>query len=123
MSKPIKDYTLGEVLKICTDYGDCYGCLFEQGKGLCRLSTVPPEWDLTDHPRWNDGEVALAKALHLAGARTVTRYESPDSDLRVVGEHNTFGIARAWNLPYKMFPSLRINETVELEEIINAKAE
>ena len=129
MSKSIKDYTLGEVKELCQSIGssakDCPDCPLQRwcDNMMDTREYVPSDWDLTDPPRWNEGEVALATALYQAGARTITRYESKDSDLRVVGERNEFGMARAWGLPYKLFPSLRINETVQLEEIINAETE
>ncbi len=44
MTKPISEYTLNEVMEICKNSFDCDKCRFFRAG--CRLSNIPPKWDL-----------------------------------------------------------------------------
>lgn len=73
MDKPLKDWTLGELKEYCgTAVYQCHKgiCPF---KNICDRITsenqgdhvVPGDWDLTDHPRFTEQEVEVAKAIKL----------------------------------------------------------
>ena len=73
MDKPLKDWTLGELKEYCgTAVYQCHKgiCPF---KNICDRITsenqgdyvVPGDWDLTDHPRFTQQEVEVAKAIKL----------------------------------------------------------
>lgn len=53
MDKPLKDWTLEEVKECCSKYGTCVSeCPFSAKNKLCRMTSNPCDWDLTDKPRW-----------------------------------------------------------------------
>lgn len=64
MDKPLKDWTLGEVKECCSKQGTCVSeCPFSTKNKLCRITSNPCDWDLTDKPRWTQQEVEDAKKI------------------------------------------------------------
>lgn len=64
MDKPLKDWTLEEVKECCSKYGTCVSeCPFSAKNKLCRMTSNPCDWDLTDKPRWTQQEVEDAKKI------------------------------------------------------------
>ena len=124
MSKPIKDYTLGEAQEICNSIGasakDCPDCPLQRwcDNMMGTKKYVPSDWNLTDPPRWTPEEVERAKAI---------RDLWPGKELRLlcglnivyVKDVGTVGGCYYCSMEGNRFPSLKINETVTLEAIIN----
>ena len=64
MDKPLKDWTLEEVKECCSKYGTCVSeCPFSAKNKLCRMTSNPCDWDLTDKPRWTQQELEDAKKI------------------------------------------------------------
>lgn len=64
MDKPLKDWTLEEVKECCSKHGTCVSeCPFSTKNKLCRMTSNPCDWDLTDKPRWTQQEVEDAKKI------------------------------------------------------------
>lgn len=113
MDKPLKDWTLGEVKAYCTGR-DCYkDCELAQSPGKCKiLDVTPSEWDLDEKPRFTEQEVERAKAIKVIYPDAEC-LEECDPNIRVF--NGKFVIA---TLDTALFPSLRPNETVTLDDII-----
>ena len=61
MDKPLKDWTLEEVVNHCNER-ECGFCeLYQHHDCVLRLS--PNVWDLSGKPRWTEQEVERAKAI------------------------------------------------------------
>ena len=108
--------TLEEVKEYCARRnGNCGDdcILSRKGIGLvCRVAPKPAWWTLADKPRWTEQEVERAKAIKML-------YSEAES-IEMYG----FGI-RVFNrklviatLDPSLFPSLRQNEIITLDEII-----
>ena len=111
MDKPLKDWTLGEVKECCSKYGTCVSeCPFSTKNKLCRITSNPCDWDLSEKPRWTEQEVERAKAIKVLWpcARAVVKAES--GAISVVGA--------PMELSVDHFPSLRPGDTVTLNDII-----
>ena len=122
MDKPLKDWTLGEVKKLCAETGmDCEKCPFSVKNEVppsCRLENDPPDnWDLSERPRWterdkedammikrvfNGFQIGIARDT-LAQLRTFAKDDYPSEYINS-----------------DMFPSLKPGESVTLDEIIGA---
>lgn len=125
MSKPIKDYTLGEAKEICDKYmADyktiCVGCpLLQWCDKMTRTENcVPGNWDLSDPPRWTQEEVERAKALKVIWPEAMTLNRG---DLLIAVCPEQEGLYDSALLFSNKFPSLKPGETVKLEEIICGK--
>lgn len=130
MDKPLKDWTLGELKEYCgTAVYQCHKgiCPF---KNICDRITsenqgyhvVPGDWDLTDHSRFTEQEVEDAKTIkRMFGADNFTHiHKDEDGWPKMMdgpGEDGNVGWC-AIGMEEGMFPSLRPNETVTLDEII-----
>ena len=130
MDKPLKDWTLGELKEYCgTAVYQCYKgiCPF---KNICDRITsenqgdhvVPGDWDLTDHFRFTEQEVEDAKTIkRMFGADNFTHIHKDEDGWPEMmdgpGEDGNVGWC-AIGMEEGMFPSLRPNETVTLDEII-----
>ena len=130
MDKPLKDWTLGELKEYCgTAVYQCHKgiCPF---KNICDRITsenqgdhvVPGDWDLTDHPRFTEQEVEDAKTIkRMFGADNFTHIHKDEDGWPEMmdgpGEDGNVGWC-AIGMEEGMFPSLRPNETVTLDEII-----
>ena len=66
MDKPLKDWTLEEVKECCSKHGTCVSeCPFSTKNKLCRMTSNPCDWDLTDKLRFSGQEVERAKAIRV----------------------------------------------------------
>ena len=65
MDKPLKDWTLGEVVAECNAREECYECPFFDNSAhsdsscrICAIETTPVEsWNLSECPRFTEQEV------------------------------------------------------------------
>lgn len=115
MDKPLKDWTLGEVKECCSKHGTCVSeCPFSTKNKLCRMTSNPCDWDLTDKPRWTEQEVEDAKVVRRVFGRdgTIKRHSKamtePYSNL--VFDH--------LYINEDLFPSIKPGQSVTLDEII-----
>lgn len=77
MDKPLKDWTLEEVKECCSKYGTCVSeCPFSAKNKLCRMTSNPCDWDLTDKPRWTQQEVEANKVQRSNRAKRTTKRRS-----------------------------------------------
>lgn len=117
MDKPLKDWTLGEVKECCSKHGTCVSeCPFSTKNKLCRMTSNPCDWDLTDKPRWTEQEVEDAKVVRRVFGRdgTIKRHSKamtePYSNL--VFDH--------LYINEDLFPSIKPGQSVTLDEIIGS---
>lgn len=111
MDKPLKDWTLEEVKECCSKHGTCVSeCPFSTKNKLCRMTSNPCDWDLTDKPRWTQQEVERAKnLLDVVGP----------AELRKVADMVTMKVdGKIIYLRKDVFPSLKNEMAVTLDEII-----
>lgn len=119
MDKPLKDWTLEEVKECCSKHGTCVSeCPFSTKNKLCRMTSNPCDWDLTDKLRFSGQEVERAKAIKVIW---------PNAD-RIQGSCGSFGVGMyyVWFSSDLLgqindddcFPSIGSGETVTLDEII-----
>lgn len=92
--------------------GDCVGCIFHISKSdTCMLSEIPCEYHIPTITRWTPEDVALAKALKLAGIERIYRVS--------YGEINLFRVSYAGELlNSNMFLGLGCEEGIDLDTII-----
>ena len=114
MDKPLKDWTLGEVKECCSKHGTCVSeCPFSDKNKLCRMTSNPCDWDLTDKPRFTQREVERAKAIKLL-YKDAEKIQECDPVAKILNNYDSV-IAQ---VDTGMFPSLRLGETVTLDDII-----
>lgn len=119
-SKPLKDWTLGEVQEYCNE-ADCGVCPFYfRDNLLCRVSgghiDDPRAWDLSEKPRFTEEEVELA--VHLFDFRDrmdslIGRQVNGPLWWRDVGGGDGHGL-----LPREFFPSILPGQSVKISEIV-----
>lgn len=126
MDKPLKDWTLGEEKKYCTSRnGNCADdCIFsKKGIGMvCGIAPKPVWWTLPEKPRFTQQEVEDAKTIkRMFGADNFTHIRKDQFGLCEMmdgpGDDPNVGWC-AIGMEEGMFPSLRPEETVTLDEII-----
>lgn len=117
MDKPLKDWTLGDLKEWCYQYRKAHtnnpceqNCPIYQ-RGICCNKWVH-EWDLEEKPRWTEQEVERAKAIKMlySEAESIEMY---GFGIRVFNRKLVIAI-----LDPSLFPSLRQNEIITLDEII-----
>lgn len=125
-SKPLKDWTLGELAEYCKHHtaesGDCVNCNLQTGIGYCPFDDAPADWDLEEKPRFTQQEVEDAKNIkRMFGAENFTHIHKDEDGWTEMmdgpGENGTIGWCSI-GMEEGMFPSLRPGETVTLDEII-----
>ena len=124
MDKPLKDWTLGELKTECEAHNGCVGCRFE-GSAFCTQKCTelcPSKWDLSEKPRFTQQEVEDAKTIkRMFGADNFTHIRKDQFGLCEMmdgpGDDPNVGWC-AIGMEKGMFPSLRPEETVTLDEII-----
>ena len=113
MDKPLKDWTLEEVVNHCNER-ECGFCeLYQHHDCVLRLS--PNVWDLSGKPRWTEQEVELFRAIQVLYPKA--EYVERIKDSGVIGlSNNTCG----WimDIDKDLFQALRPGESVKLDEII-----
>ena len=124
MDKPLKDWTLGEVLEACKTYmaqEECNPCPFLGKNGVCRFRDSPTDvWNL--ERGFTEQEVEDAKTIkRMFGADNFTHVHKDEDGWPEMmdgpGEDGTVGWCSI-GMEKGMFPSLRPGETVTLDEII-----
>lgn len=114
MDKPLKDWTLEEVKECCSKYGTCVSeCPFSAKNKLCRMTSNPCDWDLSDKPRFTEQEVERAKAIKMIYPAAY-RLEDTDPLIRVWDKD---GILLA-HVDVNLFLSIKPGQSVKLDEII-----
>lgn len=115
MEKPLKDWTLGEVEKLCNDLGkDCDGCPFSVD--YCKVNGQPRDWDLSEKPCFTEQEVDRAKAIKLIYP-TAYRLEEADPLVRVWDKEGKL----LAHVDTALFPSVQPGQSYILDEIIGGK--
>ena len=98
MNKPLKDWTLGEVMAECEKHtAHCVGCPLWTDAAGCRLDTScyrdndPKQWNLSEPPRWTEQDKEDAKALKrmIKNAHHVRRCVEEVS-LQLYGKYNDY---------------------------------
>ena len=126
MDKPLKDWTLGEVKEYCASRnGNCADDCILSRKGIgmvCEVAPKPAWWTLADKPRFTQQEVEDAKTIkRMFGADNFTHIHKDEDGWPEMmdgpGEDGNVGWCSI-GMEEGMFPSLRPNETVTLDEII-----
>ena len=114
MDKPLKDWTLEEVKECCSKYGTCVSeCPFSTKNKLCRMTSNPCDWDLTDKPRWTQQEVERAKAIKLIYPAAY-RLEEADPLIRVWDKEGKL----LAHVDVNLFLSFQPGQSYTLDEII-----
>lgn len=90
IDKPLKDWTLGEVVAECNAREVCYECPFFDNSAhsdsscrICTIETTPVEsWNLSECPRFTEQDVEDAKAVKRVFGRdgTVKRLNKAITD-------------------------------------------
>lgn len=120
MKKLIKDYTLDEVKEYCnnTDPDKCEKCIFHIFcEDLAKGGITPEDWQLNEPSRWTDGEIAKANAILILwpNIRTIKRCVDCVIGIQDDGQE-------ILTMEGDMFPSLKVNEAVNLRNIIASGA-
>ena len=112
---PLKDWTLEEVKECCSKHGTCVSdCPFSTKNKLCRMTSNPCDWDLTDKPRWTQQEVELAKAAKKLFPEASDLARMNACALALSNDHG----GHIANITSDLFPSLPLGLCVKLDEII-----
>jgi len=113
MDKPLKDWTLEEVKECCSKHGTCVSeCPFSTKNKLCRMTSNPCDWDLTDKPRWTQQEVEDAKTIKRVFGRDGAIRRTPN-----LGERSTLVFDHLY-INEDLFPSIKPGQSYTLDEII-----
>lgn len=122
MNKPLKDWTLGEIMVECEKHaGYCKAdaCpFFTADTGDCKIKEIcriyPRFWILSEPPRWTEQDKEDAKALKrlIPGAHHVWRC-STSSSLQLYDKYNNYILSLN-----NCFATLPLRESVMLDEII-----
>ncbi len=113
MDKPLKDWTLEEVKECCSKYGTCVSeCPFSAKNKLCRMTSNPCDWDLTDKPRFTQQEVEDAKTIKRVFGRDGAIRRTPN-----LGERSTLVFDHLY-INEDLFPSIKPGQSYTLDEII-----
>lgn len=113
MDKPLKDWTLEEVKECCSKYGTCVSeCPFSAKNKLCRMTSNPCDWDLTDKPRFTQQEVEDAKTIKRVFGRDGAIRRTPN-----LGERSTLVFDHLY-INEDLFPSIQPGQSYTLDEII-----
>lgn len=114
MDKPLKDWTLGELLEHCkchtSENESCMNCVVQAKIGCCFFDCDPLDLDLSEKPRFTQQEVERAKnLLDVVGP----------AELRKVADMVTMKVdGKIIYLRKDVFPSLKNEMAVTLDEII-----
>ena len=122
-TKPLSEWTLGEIKAECVKRNNCYMCPLNAGRGSeCRPMKAmrlrcPEQWDLSEPPRWTDDEIEFAKMFKAACKNKIFFERLSGSQMLLWGEEGLDPTPNAV-LPYKLLPSLKEGERATLDEII-----
>ena len=128
VDKPLKDWTIGELLEHCkchtSENENCVNCDVKAKVGCCFFDCDPADLDLSDKPRWTEQEVKDAKnikRMFCSGTFSNFTHIQKDELGRPAMVDCPMRDNNGWffvGLEKGMFPSLRPDETVTLDEII-----
>lgn len=117
MDKPLKDWTLGELLEHCkchtSENESCMNCVVQAKIGCCFFDCDPADLDLSDNPHFTQQEVERAKAIKLIYP-TAYRLEEADPLIRVWDKE---GVLLA-HVDTNLFLSLQPGQSYTLDEVI-----
>lgn len=121
MDKPLKDWTMGEVQEYCDEH-ECGFCELFQRRD-CLLNSSPDKWSLSNKPRFTQQEVEDAKTIkRMFGSGNFSHFTHIQKDEMGRPAMVDCPMGDDWRflvgLAEGMFPSLRPEETVTLDEII-----
>lgn len=110
MDKPLKDWTIGELLEHCKHHENCVNCDVQAKIECCFFDCDPLDLDLSEKPRFTQQEVERAKnLLDVIGP----------AELRKVADMVTMKVdGKIIYLRKDVFPSLKNEMAVTLDEII-----
>lgn len=121
-TKPLSEWTLGEVKEYCTARnGNCGDDCLLSNKGIgmvCKVALKPVNWILTEPPRFTDAELEQIRAIAvLFGAeQTIER----DEYRRVVAFRNLFE-PDDYYLPKNVLPSLKPGEEIKVKDYLGGE--
>ena len=117
MDKPLKDWTMGEVEKLCSDLGkDCDGCPFS-APDYCKVNGQPRDWDLRDKPRFTEQEVERARTIKVI-CPDADRIRCRISENKGRVQHVCEGNRTMLTIWFDAFPSIQTDGYAKLDEII-----
>lgn len=125
MDKPLKDWTLEECQKECENAGECCKCRLHSSSELssCKIRIAlyrkpdPAHWKLIDEPRWTQQDKKDARIIIRVfnGYQIGVRRDDIDQIVTIAKEGYPATVVNG-----AMFPSLRIGQSVTLDEIIGS---
>lgn len=117
--KPLGEWTLAEVKAECEKYQlcdpKCAAYTYEYGSAVrCRLRFAPTTWGLTEPSRWTEQDRKDAHTISsiLSSTNSVTISRLPSGALLLSDNYASLKLYR------NLFPSLKPNESVELDKIL-----
>lgn len=117
VKKALKDWTLGEVQEMCRtaeNYEEnCHMCPLGI-KGICRVSEIPIDWNLTEKPRFTEQEVEVLNYICKCYGIDETGILQRHTENYLICHGNEIEV----HLPAEMFPSILPNQSVELSDIV-----
>lgn len=122
MEKPLKDWTLGEVVEECSRNEECYKCPFYKNSAhtdsMCRVCgpelNPKDDWDIEETPRFTQQEVERAKAIKVLFPCAIAVVKAPSGSVSVSGASLTLSI--------EYFPSIQPGQSYTLDEIIGGES-
>lgn len=118
MDKPLKDWTLEEVEKVCNDLKeDCTDCPFFD-VNFCKVCGQPRFWDLSKKPRFTQQDIEDAKMIRAVFGKngTVKRYDKATTE-----PYSTLAFNNLY-INENMLPSIKEGQEYSLDEIIGSEA-
>ena len=114
-SKPLKDWTLGELKDYCYRAPhDCIGCKVKGDRNNCPFDGEPAKWILDERPSFTEQEVEDAKAVKILFPNVTHLHRILPNGPVCALSKECFVV----NINSELFPSLRPGETITLGEII-----
>lgn len=116
MDKPLKDWTLEEVEKVCNDLKeDCTDCPFFD-VNFCKVCGQPRFWDLSKKPRFTQKDIDDAKMIRAVFGMngTIKRYNKAMTEPYSTLVFNNIYINEV------MLPSIKEGQEYSLDEIIES---
>ena len=117
MDKPLKGWTIGELLEHCKHHENCVNCDVQAKIGCCFFDCDPLDLDLSEKPRFTQQEVEDAKKI---------KYLLPNA----IGIGRQAGIIMLYvnrldgsftELKQDLFPSIQPGQEYTLDEIIGGE--
>lgn len=124
MDKPLKDWTLEEVVAECNAREECYECPFFDNSAhsdsscrICAIETTPVEsWNLSECPRFTEKEVERAKAIKVLWPE-IYAIKNDGAWTVLIGDVDNKSCAIE-TVARVLFPSAKFNVVYTLDKII-----